>query len=318
MSDQGGRIAIVELALDFADRQHGVVARRQLLAAGIPSRTIAARLESRYLFPLFAGVYAVGRSRIGKEGLWMAGVLAGGDRAVLAYHSAAAAWGIMDFRPSVVVIRPHHSGSARGSQRATLNLEGQKRSVPLIVRRTRSMPESDRGVVNGIPVTSVARVLLDLSSNRSPPVVKRAFLEADRLGLLRDTDLDSSSGQTQGRPGGSAFSRLVRKRLPKSDPTKSVLEELFRSLCHERDIEAPETNLPVAGFEADCVWFDRKLIVELDSFGFHRGREEFERDAARDNLHRSEGWTVLRFTWRMLTTEPDLVVNQVRTALSRG
>lgn len=312
------RPAIVDVALDFADRQHGVVSRRQLLASGVPARTIDARLDRQYMFPLFAGVYVVGRSWIGREGLWMGGVLAGGDRAVLGYQSAAAAWGILDFRPSVVVIRPHHSGSARGSQRATLNLRGKKRSVSLIVRRTRSLPESDRAAVNGIPVTSVARALLDLSSNQPPAVVKRAFLEADRLGLLTDAEIASCAGRTRGRAGGSEFKCLVRERLPESKPTKSVLEELFRSLCHERGIDPPETNLPVAGFEADCVWPARKLIVELDGFGYHRGRETFERDAARDNHHRSEGWTVLRFTWRMVTTEPDLVVNQVRTSLGYG
>jgi len=85
------------LLADLAGRQHGVVARRQLLEAGAGPRAVELRLERGRLHSVHAGVYAVGHRSLSPQGRWMAAVLAGGVRAVLGHRSAAALWGI---RPS--------------------------------------------------------------------------------------------------------------------------------------------------------------------------------------------------------------------------
>lgn len=303
-----------EVAQTLAERQHGAVARRQLLAAGIPGGTIDKGLARRFLFPLFPGVYAVGRPRIGKEGLWMAGVLVGGEKALLAYRSAASAWGILDFRPLVVLLRPY----GHGSRRAMINLNGNVRSIPLLSRRTRSLPESDRAQIQGIPVTSVPRTLLDICSNSPESVAKRAFLESDRLGLLVDAELEDCVNRCRGRPGGAVYQRLVCERIPQVKMTKSQLEARFLDLCRAGGVVLPEVNSVVGGFEGDCHWPSQGLVVELDGFAFHRGREKFEQDAWRTNELRMEGWTVLRFTWRMVTRNPEQVLNQLRQELASG
>ena len=78
----------------IAAKQHGVVCRAQLLAAGVGRRAIEARLSAGRLHPLHRGVYAVGHRAVGPRGNEMAAVLACGDRAVLSHHSAAALWGM--------------------------------------------------------------------------------------------------------------------------------------------------------------------------------------------------------------------------------
>src|SRR5215208_605792 len=82
---------IARLAL----RQHGVVARRQLLRAGIGEAALDHRLRRQRLHVIHGGVYAVGHRVLGREGRWIAAVLAAGDGAILSHRSAATAWGLL-------------------------------------------------------------------------------------------------------------------------------------------------------------------------------------------------------------------------------
>ncbi|MGK2954298.1 MAG: endonuclease domain-containing protein [Solirubrobacterales bacterium] len=291
--------------------QHGVVARRQLLAAGIPGTTIDFRIRS-FLFPVFPGVYAVGRPQGTQEGLWMAGVLAAGEGAVLGGRSAAAAWGFMKVRPGVDVVRCGRRRSARGS----VDLNGRQMSVPLVIRGTRSLPARDIKRINGIPLVSAARALLDLAPTLTPTLLKYGFIEADRLELLEDDDLVDCLERGRGRPGAAAFRSHVLGRIPDLDRAKSLLEGLMLDACHREGVGPPEVNVVICGHEVDCVWRDRRVAVELDSYGFHRGLEKFEKDLARNNRLWADGWILLRYTWRRVTREPDQVVREVRAALS--
>jgi len=295
---------------EIAGIQHGVVGRWQLRRAGIPNTSIDRHIDST-LFRLFPGVYAVGRRQITQDGLWMAGVLCAGEGAVIGHGSAAALWGVLRTTPSVEVLRSRH----RWRGRAQVDLEGAESSVTLIVRRTRNLPENDIAEIRGIPVTSVARTLLNLAAVLPEPGLKRAFMEADRLGLLNDRDLIDCAGRATGHRGAAKYRRLFALRNPEAQGLRSLLEVMFLNLCREEGIERPETNVLIGTYEVDCVWRSRRLIVELDGYEFHRGLEKLEGDNSRTNQLQFEGWTVLRFTWRMVTAKPEMVVRQVRHAL---
>src|SRR5690349_17887327 len=87
--------ATVDQILAFlAGRQEGMVARRQLLAAGVSRREIAWRIKVGRLHPVHRGVYAVGHTVVSRSGWWVAAVLAAGPGAVLSHRSAGAAWGV--------------------------------------------------------------------------------------------------------------------------------------------------------------------------------------------------------------------------------
>jgi putative AbiEi antitoxin of type IV toxin-antitoxin system len=88
------------LIAQLAERQHGVVARRQLLDLGLGRGAISERLACKRLHRVHRGVYAVGHRVISQRGWWMAAVLASGPDAVLSHRSAAALWGILE-RPAV-------------------------------------------------------------------------------------------------------------------------------------------------------------------------------------------------------------------------
>jgi hypothetical protein len=79
---------------ELAERQHGVVARRQLLALGLSAKAIKHRVAKGRLHPVWRGIYAVGRPRLTAHGRWMAAVLACGPEAALSHGTAAALWGM--------------------------------------------------------------------------------------------------------------------------------------------------------------------------------------------------------------------------------
>ena len=68
----------------------------------------------------------------------------------------------------------------------------------------------------------------------------------------------------------------------------------------------------------DLLFAEARVAVEVDGWSGHNGRDAFERDRRRQNALVNAGYTVLRFTWRDLTTREEQVVQQIRTALDRG
>src|SRR6201999_1988643 len=78
----------------LAARQHGVVTARQLLALGLDDAAVWRDVEAGRLHRVHRGVYAVGHSRLTREGRWLAAVLRCGEGAALSHRSAAALWGI--------------------------------------------------------------------------------------------------------------------------------------------------------------------------------------------------------------------------------
>ena len=76
-------------------------------------------------------------------------------------------------------------------------------------------------------------------------------------------------------------------------------------LVHEAGLPLPSQNVFLHGCEVDASWDDHKLVVELDGYEYHRTRAAFERDRRRDAMLRTEGWTVLRFSWRQVVDDPE-------------
>lgn len=78
----------------------------------------------------------------------------------------------------------------------------------------------------------------------------------------------------------------------------------------------PETNVKLGRWEVDFLWRAQRVVVETDSFAYHRGSETFHADRERDLDLRQRGFTVLRFSERQLEEEPGRVVADVVRALA--
>jgi Transcriptional regulator, AbiEi antitoxin/Protein of unknown function (DUF559) len=280
----------------LADRQHGVLSRHQLLEAGLAPRTIRRRVEAGRLNRVHREVYALGRERLSQRGKWLAAVLACGEGAVLSHRSAAALWGLMEWRTPEVT-------APRGRQRQGI-----------AIHECGLNPE-ERTSIDRIPVTVVARVLLDLAETVDGRAFKWAFEEADRRRLLESRELEAVYARGTGRRGLKPFRRVIEEvRMPDSS---SPLEDRVLELCRDYGIPMPETNVTVLDREVDAFWPDQKLMVEADSFEFHAHRAAFERDRARDAAMQVAGYRVIRLTHRRLTVEPAKVAAELRHLLAQ-
>jgi very-short-patch-repair endonuclease len=102
-----------------------------------------------------------------------------------------------------------------------------------------------------------------------------------------------------------------------TDRTRSDLETLFLEICRRHRIPPPEVNVKLGRWEVDFLWRSRRLVVEVDSWAYHRGSVAFEDDHARDLDLRAAGYTVLRFSDKQLEEEPGRVVADVTRALAQ-
>jgi very-short-patch-repair endonuclease len=289
---------------DFAARQHGVVARRQLLARSLSRHEIQSRLRSGRLHSLHFGVYAAGHDRLTQHGRWMAAVLACGEGATLSHGSAAALWGMTKVpHARIEVVVPHDRARRHRGNRAGIAVHG-----------ARDLPNTHRTVRYSIPVTTVSRTLLDLAGSISATRLRRAFEAADRLELLDLRGLVGLCEWARGRAGTGRLRALAaeHRALPE---TRSELERRFLRMCERAALPRPAVNVVVAGFEVDCFWPSHRLVVELDGYEFHHDRASFERDRRRDAALQVAGHTVIRVTHTRLAGEEASVVAELERLL---
>lgn len=88
----------------------------------------------------------------------------------------------------------------------------------------------------------------------------------------------------------------VRLRDTSGRRARSDLEEDFFALVQHHRLPLPETNVELGRHEVDFLWREQRLVVETDTYLYHRGSISFEGDHARDLDLRQLGYTVLRFT----------------------
>ena len=203
---------------ELAGRQHGVVSRPQLLALGLGEDAIDHRARLARLHVIHPGVYAVGHRVLTQRGRWIAAVLAAGEGAVLSHHSAGALWGLLPPTRMLELTSP-----------------SQVRR-PGIRAHQSHLPADETATEDGIPVTTVARTLLDLAAVVDPRRLERALEEADKKRLDEALSLPDLIRRYPGRRG-VARARLVLARfVPGATLTRSELEERFLSFLDEREL----------------------------------------------------------------------------------
>jgi very-short-patch-repair endonuclease len=74
-------------------------------------------------------------------------------------------------------------------------------------------------------------------------------------------------------------------------------------------------NTVIAGRVRDFYWPHRRLVVEADSYRWHRSPSALNDDRERDVELTLAGYRVLRFTHEQVTRRPRYVVRALRMAL---
>ena len=228
------------------------------------------------------GVYAVGHRRLTTWGRFMAAVLACGPGAVLSHRSAARLWNLKTDGAKIEVTTV---SSGRTRQRGSV-----------LVHETSDLPKQDRAVLDGIPVTSLARTLVDLAAVVDPTRLGRTFEEAERIRKLDIRAIEAVLLRSNGRNGTKHVRALIAERRPATD-TREGLEREFAEIIRQAGLPVPVYNALIGGFLVDAAWMDRRLIVELDGYDFHdRTRKSFEAERVRHTHLQLRGWTVIRLT----------------------
>jgi hypothetical protein len=272
----------------LAERQHGHVTRGQLLELGLPERTISYRLRIRQLIAVHAGVYAVGHAQHNALAHAHAAVLACGPDAALSHESAAAQWELRKWPRVHDVTAP------------------TRRTRPGIHSHLSSTLAGDVWTRNGIRTTNPVRTIVDIAPRRTDRQLTRLVQDARLKKHLNDT----------------ALRRLLLRcpRLqplidPAQNPTRSTLEDDFVAWIKKHRLPMPELNAKLgSGKEVDALYEAEKLIVELDGWPYHSGREAFHSEHQRDSDHRTLGFDTVRYTGEQLT---DAEAANLRRRLSR-
>jgi very-short-patch-repair endonuclease len=286
----------------LAERQYGVVARWQLLAAGIGPGAIDTRLKGHRLHRLHRGVYAVGHTALAPFAKEMAAVLACWPGALISHGSAAASiWRLLEPPERPVEL--------------TVVLGGRSRRPGLRVHGSRLLAPEEVRIVRGIPVTSPARTLIDLAEIASDRELERAYDEALTRNLATTASVTAAVQRTTGRRGIKRLRALLQRDTEPAF-TRSEAEERLLALVRASGLPQPEVNAAVGDHTVDFVWRNKHLAVETDGYRFHSTRAAFERDRLRDADLTARGFRVIRVTWRQLSEQPLAVVARLADALA--
>jgi len=287
-------------AARIARAQAGVVTWDQLIAAGVSGSAIGRALSDGRLARMHHGVYAIGHTALRAEGAWMAAVLTGGPGTVLSHRDAGAAWELC--------------GSSWSRVHITVVGDRFHRRPGVRVHRCR-LHRDDVTVHRGIPITTPMRTLLDFAEVTDVRGLSRAVEHSDRLGLFDGRAMSALLERSFGRRG----VRPMRCVLGQYDDnhlfTRSDLEDLALDLVRDHGLPRPQVNVRIGADEVDLLWPAEKLIVEADSWRFHRTRAAFERDRRRDAELQARGYRVIRVTWRQAHDEPAWIAAKVRDLL---
>lgn len=289
---------------ELAKRQHGVVARHQVVEFGLGEAAIDARLRTKRLHRLHRGVYSVGHEVVSREGKWMAAVLACGPGAVLSHRSAAALWRIRPPSSEPIEVTVPTKSDSRGGIR----------------RHSASLPADEVTTRDGIPVTTVPRTVFDLASVAKESAVEAALRESEYLQLHDRLSLPDLLERYPGHRGNRVVRTCLARRSETPGRVRSPLEERFLPFLRRHSLPIPQLNawINIGGrsFQVDCLWEDRKQIVELDGFQAHGTRAAFREDRARDRALRVAGYGVTRIAWAQLDDEPAALATDLRALLT--
>lgn len=305
-------MSVIDDVADIATAQHGCVQLHELKKLGISESRIRTLARNGFLRRHGAGLFTVAgspptwRQRVTVEVLRAGPQALGSARTVMALHA------LDRFREGAIdVVSPRGSHRGRANSRA-------ENTRP---HETADLPGRDRALVDGIPVTSITRALIDMGrfvgthrlGNLLDDAVRQRLTTYERVhDRFRELARSGRNGITTmravledrpcGAPApGSGFETKVRRLLRSAGLPEAVLQH--RVGCDDMY------------FLLDLAWPDHLVAVECEGFAYHQTPDQLAWDEMRRNQLQLRGWRVLAYTWITVRDDPDRVVAEVRAAL---
>jgi Protein of unknown function (DUF559)/Transcriptional regulator, AbiEi antitoxin len=293
--------------LRFAAEQYGVFSRDDARALDCSDGMLYRLAAKNEIVRVLPRVYRFSSAPTTWTQRAKAGTLYAGEHSWLSHRSSAYQLDMIDRCPSVIEI----------------TTTAVVRSRPgLRIRRVRDMPQSDTRTIRSIPVTNPHRTIVDLSTVLQHEALERLlddclFRGIAELGRIQ-ARLDKLGGP--GRPSTRSLRELLEVRGNQLAMPLTVLENKFLDVLRLGGIDEPEKQVSVKSdahktWRLDFAYPEHKVLIEVDGRRFHAARRRQKNDMRRDNVMNVRGWTVLRFTWEDVVTEPEYVIAMVRQAL---
>jgi very-short-patch-repair endonuclease len=277
----------------MAGATHGVVTRGQLSRAGITAAEIEQRLRTGALLREYRGVYRVGHRAPSIEARYLAAVWACGHGALLSGRAAGHLLGILKGRaPAPEVTTPT-----------------ERRVKGIKTRRSRGIGPADATTWRQIPVTTVARTLVDLAASLEADDLARACHEAGIHHRTTPAQVEAVFARRPKSPGARKLRQILRGEVR---VTLSKLEARFLARLREAGLALPQTNRPAGGWRVDCRWAEQRLTVELDGYRYHHSRHAWEQDRRRERETRAGGDEFRRYTYADVFEDPEHMLAELR------
>ncbi len=291
-----------------ASGNHGVLTVEQAAIAGISRRQVSAWVDGGRLVRIGHGAYLVGGSPLTFEARVLGTVLVHGTETWASHRTAAALWGVPGFPADhrIDILRPADGSNARKGA---------------VVHRSTLIPEEHVTVHRGIPVTTPARTLMDLSAGIGARRLQTAVAETIRRGLCTDTGLRVVLARLggRGRPGTRRLRSVLDARDP-ALPTLSELEALARAVLVGAGVPEPTWQADISDEQGwigrvDGLYAAARIVIELDSHEWHSQQTDVLEDARRDQRLIGAGFVVLRVRWSDLIHRPEAVIAHLQILL---
>ncbi|MDQ3570766.1 MAG: endonuclease domain-containing protein [Actinomycetota bacterium] len=285
--------------------------RAQALGAGLSDGVVDGRVRAERWERMARDVYRVPGSTPSWRQSLLAAILTAGAGAVASHQSAAALWGLPGFCAGPVEVT-RLRGPSRVARVGTLH-------------ETRCLPASQVAAVDGIPVTSSGRTLLDLCGAVHPKRAERALANALAMKLTTSARLHvvlAEAGK-KGRPGSQLLRRLLEDGDDGQAPPESELENLLAAVLKGARLPTPSRQVELGNDTApigrvDFAYREARLVLEADSRRHHSSWLDAEADRRRNAALMAGGWYVLRVSWDQLVNRPAEVVAAVGGVLERA
>ncbi|MEA2023547.1 MAG: type IV toxin-antitoxin system AbiEi family antitoxin domain-containing protein [Actinomycetota bacterium] len=286
-----------------ARNQRGIFTLDQAIAAGLSDRAVRDRVRRGVLERIHPSVFGFAGSEDGWHRQVLAAVLSTREPAATSHRTAAYLWGLTSHKPEVIEV------AARRHQRV--------HRQPFTVHESKDLLESDIVAIDGIPVTTAVRTVVDLGASASPRFVERCLDAGLRKKFFTAWQVRCFIARVArpGRTGVGTIRPLVEERLVWNTITESDLEDLFRAVVGPSPFPMPDPQYrlfePTGDFigRFDFAYPTRLSLIETDSEGWHMDPVSFQRDREKQNRAHALGWTVYRFTWRQLIDDPQSVLD---------
>jgi G:T-mismatch repair DNA endonuclease (very short patch repair protein)/acetolactate synthase regulatory subunit len=287
----------------LGQRQWGLVSAEQLANCGVESTALRWKLDSGRIERVHFGVYRFAAVPVTWHQRALAAALAGGPSSALSFASAAHAHELDGFEAAPAAV---DLTTPRRQQRRLLDVVLHRSNTRLEVTRRR-----------GLPVTGVARTLVDLAAvlddERLELTLDSAHRKIPKLASQLCALLDEAR-----RSGARRLRRLLEERLA---PTDSALELKVRRILRRARMPRPAHQLEVSDLAGpivriDFAWPAERVALHVDGYRWHHQRDRFERDRVQLARLTALGWRSVHVTSR---SAGDLAwLAALRSALQAG